>query len=177
MNGEEQQMIPMEAEPQYMPMGAGYPSDVTKFMLDTKKQLNEFEHQLRGEEFVNGKWVQIGTPILNQEGAKKVVGYTRGYVTRTTFLSNLKQEEVYDLTKNFSFNITQLIFNNGEEWAIDWDRANQGFIVDTTSDIVFMSLARAMGQGERTFLGKSTHVQHHIQDAPQQRKEKKFGLF
>lgn len=180
MNGGQEQFIeqqPMDDGGGYVPVGSAYPSDVTKFMLETKKMLEAFEHQLRGEELENGKWVHRYEAVMNEKGVKAIIRCISPYANKNTFLSNFEKQEVYDLTLNFSNNILQLLFNNGEDWGLDWDSANQGFIVDTASDIVFFSLARGQAQGEKHFLGSSTQIRHNIQEMPRQQKDKKFGFF
>jgi hypothetical protein len=159
--------------------GAG--QDTTRWLLDTNYQIDRYMHFLRGEEYVDEKWqpIQGMIPVMNQKGVMAVTSYTRQYASKIMFLSDIDKAEVYEITLNFVNVLTQLIFNNGEEYEIDWNSSMQNVIVDLAGDIVLMSLSRAINHGEKTFLGSHTKILHRIDESqrPSQDKEKKFGIF
>ena len=172
-------------QPQYLPTYQAQPPDIVKFMLDINKEIQRFEHMLRGEQNINGEWkkVQIDgkniTPMMNEKGIMHIVGFLKVYAGRQIYLSNLDQQEIYDLTMNFSNTLAQIIYNNGENFEIDWNSALQNSIVDVASDLVFMSLSRAKGDRERGFWGSHTSVVHTINENQhnQAKEGKRLGIF
>lgn len=192
MDGQNEQEV--IDQPQYMPTYQAQPPDIVKFMLDINEEIKRFEHFLRGEQEIDGEWVEMSTVIgtnpdgtektlsdrvMNEKGIMRITGFMKMYLGRQTYLSNLEQQELYDFTLNFSNTLAQMLYNNGEEFELDWNNAMQNSIIDMASDLVFMSFARAKGDRERGFWGSHTSVVHTINENPknQNKEGKRFGIF
>ena len=72
-------------------------------------------------------------------------------VNKISFLSNLSEAEIYEIVLTVSNNLTQNIFNNGEDMGVDWTKGFQSTIVDKVANMVFIGLKKAQGQGERQY--------------------------
>ena len=157
------------------------PPELTRWQLSADDVLEFIEHELRGEILDNSgqnpKWTAAGQPILNERGVRTVVGILRHHVNKILFLSNLDDQQIYDIMYNLSNNLTQILFNNGDDFDINWARGHQNTIVDNVCDLVFVSLRQALDQGGRKFFSSSTKVLHRIDESPAHEKSKKFGLF
>lgn len=155
--------------------------ELTRHMLSSDDVIEQLEHQLRGEDFDYEKnmWLKaVGKPVLNERGVRIIISRVRWYVNRVPFLSNLEDPQIYEMMYNFSNNLTELIFNNGDEWELNWAYAMQNNLVDEICDLVFIGLRRAFAQGERKFLGSHTKILHRIDESPNQKQAgKKWGIF
>lgn len=153
---------------------------LTKWTLTPDELLEFIEHELRGEDFdfETKKWMIKSKAIMNETGVRQIISIIRHHVNKIFFLSNLDEPQIYDMMFNLSNNLTQLLFNNGTEFEIDWSKGHQNFLVDNVCDLVFAGLRKSYDQGERKFLGSHTKVLHRIDEGgPQMVQKRHMGVF
>jgi len=163
----------------WSPTSEAQNQELTRWQLNADDILEFIEHELRGQDFdyTQRTWLASGEAVLNERGIRTIIGVVRHHVNKVMFLSNLEDQQIYDMMYNLSNNLAQLLFNNGDEFGLDWARGHQSSLIDNVCDLVFAGLRKAYGEGERKFLGSHTRILHRIDESPQQTKQKRFGLF
>ena len=151
---------------------------LTRWQLSPEDILEYVEHEMKGEDWSYDKrrWIKKGDAIFNEKGIRAIMTMMRHHINKVVFLSSLEDEHIYEIVYTLSNDLTQLLFNNGDDFALDWDKGWQNAVIDNLCTIVFISLRKAHAQGERKFLGSHTKIMHRIDEGAQGRREKK-GLF
>lgn len=141
------------AYPQFMPYNPVEPvSDVTLVtQTDPKKVLEDIEHFYRGEVFnyEEKKWVKKGEPLMNEDGIASFLIDIASLVNQNTILSNLSEHEINRIIILFSRTIINKLSMKWKEFNID--KTNFDTIWNTTLNMAYMALKRAMNQGERNY--------------------------
>lgn len=152
-------------------------ADLTKFMLTPDEPLGIIEHELKGEIWLDDqqKWHKIGDPFLNDAGIRAIMSKLKFYSNKITFLTDLDNEYIYEMMLCLANDLTQLLFNNGEDYGIDWSKSHQNDIVNDITSIIFASTRKSYLQTFLKFLQTSTRTLHRVDESTGQ-KEKK-GLF
>ena len=153
--------------------------DIIKWQLDPSDILKELEYKLRGiiwdEEL--GKFIQARKPLANNEGINILMTIIESRINKILILSNLDEFDVKAIVIDCISNVIDLLFMRYEELGIKKEHlSNVRGIID---DTIYVTLRRALNQGEREFL-KTTEkrIESYVdRSAPQQQKKSLFNLF
>jgi len=73
-----------------------YNSDFTKSLYETDDMLVQIDHFLRGKiKNAEGEFIKVYEPIMSEEGINLLIGDLRFHINKVTFLSNLREEDVW----------------------------------------------------------------------------------
>jgi hypothetical protein len=129
-----------------------------------KEVLFEIEMKLRGKkEVVNeetGKkeWVMPLNckPLVNDKGINSFLSDAAAVINQNTILSNLKDTEVAGIITSLGDTIINKITMNWKDFDID--KSNLDTVHNSIIIPAFMSLKRAMNEGEKRFLKTSVRA-------------------
>ena len=151
-----------------MQMPGGYiqkqDSETVKYRLEVEALLVELEHDLKGEQWmvqdINGEKVEgyfkIGIAKVNDYGAKAIVGEIRKFVGKNTFLSNMDENEINTRVRVISHMLINLLQDKHNDFEIK--AADFESVIFGISELLFISLKRAQGAGERESLNKTVNI-------------------
>lgn len=143
---------------------------------DPSSEVSLIEHKLRAEYWdINKKeWVKAQgvKPYMNEEGIFTIMTRLSSILTNNTRFTNLNDLEINRLVLDFADEITILISLNWKKYEMS--KSHFRTIVNMLSQLAFLVLKRAMNDGERKFVGRTTHSQEsrieHIMPRPQRGK-------
>lgn len=157
---------------QYIPTPMPDNANLTMWSLSSQDILKEIEHDLRGEIFneETEKWelVAEGKPLMNDEGIRSIVSLARTIVNKVAFLSNLSEDMVLQISRDFADDLADLLFNNIEQFEIK--RTHLNIIVTKISYIIYVALQRAYEEGERRFLKTAERRIVSVRQDPNEKK-------
>ncbi len=117
-------------------------------ILDPSFVIERFRRNLLGliqvKEDGKFKWLRLGEPIMSEDGVRQVVSLIDRYINRNTLLSNLTEEEVYEIMRNFSKTLTKWLDNNKDLYGIE--RKDINIIKTSIVDMVFFALKQAQNK-------------------------------
>lgn len=116
-----EQMQRISAESKVMHMSgyeAGKEPNIIEYQLDVSPALNRIYHLLSGHELVvdtqgNEVWKEPDDDrlkILSPYGVKQIMNLLSQYISPDTLLSNLKEEDIYRITKVFGEELCDLMY-------------------------------------------------------------------
>lgn len=124
-----------------------------KDIIDPMASMDVLKHILRGEEFniYDQKWFlpENAQPRLNEIGIQKVMAEL-SRVSKDTNLSNLKEEEINLIQRQFGIVLNDLLYNDSEKMGLKVEDYQSTFLL--IYHHVKFSLKRAQGAGERGLL-------------------------
>lgn len=169
----------IQEEAGWTPVREQQSADLTKWQLSPEPLLNLCEHELRGEAWDESSrtWELVGEAIMNEKGIRAVISTLRFYVNKIVFLSDLENEYIFEMMRTLADDLTQLLFNNGEQFEIDWSKSYQNNVVNNITSLVFSATRKAYMEGERKFLQTSTRELRRVDEGYGQQKEGRFNLF
>lgn len=109
------------------------------------------------------KWVQVRKAIASPELLAKLEGLVRCYVNSNTIHGNIDENEAHHITLLF---VEELIFDltfEGESMGVKGE--DFGSIVRAMETLVFMTLTRAISDGERLNEANMFHTSENQQSA------------
>lgn len=172
----EQQQIPPQFDPLFnSPMyQKKADAEFTKWQLDVTEMLELMEHNFRGEVYdqAEDKWEKRYPAEMSEEGIAYVMKRLRFYMDRNFMLTNLKDEEVFMISRTVSMDIAMVFYQNYRRFGID--KSILTTLVNQISWAVFVTLKRAWGAEERKSLRENSQRQEIRSYAPDQEKK---GLF
>ena len=145
------------------------PSDVIKYRLESEDILAELEHDLKGEAYIEGKWVNVYGREINDKGLSAVRGIVARYCNRGCFLGNLSAEQINYKCMALKKELAKLLFKKYKLY--DVDKAKRSILVRKITDTVHLSLSRSEDGMESTQLSQSTNrneIVHEDKTPPQQ---------
>lgn len=150
-------------------------TDLTRWQLSLEETIEEFKHDLKGEIYDEkaGDWVKPAgnKPLMNDKGINELIAVLRKRVSKNTILSNLKEDDIIMMVRNVDMNLTQIIFNNWEAFAINKEDLSMiSDICDSITETIYCAYMRASQEGERKFLGKSQRTFERVIQAPQEKR-------
>ncbi len=146
--------------------------DMTKWRLDAEDILEDLRHDLLGMGWDGDKqeWVARSKPLVNSEGARAIISICRMAINKSTFLSNLEENDILTICRSVTKTIIKSIFLSWKNWEIA--KENAGAIVVQTREFIFISLMRAKNEGERLSLGRTERVIRAYGDKKERRRDK-----
>src|SRR3990167_8854068 len=158
----------------------GEPSnDLVQLALSSTDILDDLQHELLGEVFdeKQRQFVKIDKPILNIEGVKKLMAFTRSIINRNTTFSSSLDEEARVRAKEVEMIINDALLDNYYKW--DVGKADWALIVATFGNATFFTMKRSVGGAERDILAGNTKtlIQKQDMQSKQSISEKSGGLF
>ena len=121
-----------------------------------KEILKEIDLKLRGErERYDGTIEKIGAPLLNDEGRARILFFMDILINQNTILSHIEDREVSKLIIAVGDDLLLDLSINWREYGIR-DRSMLNLIEKSVLIPGFLALKRALGQGEKNWLGKIT---------------------
>ena len=124
-------------------------------IMELKLNLMGLEYDSEKDEFVNSK---TSTPLINKQGANKVVSIVSSIVNRNTNLSNIQEDEINAIAREVELNINENFLYN---WDVYWDTeleasSNWKIVRSMAGNYAKLSLLRAKDGGEINILGGNT---------------------
>jgi len=122
-----------------------------QFRADPSPIIKELTRAFCGKEWDSAKkqWSQIHSyrPLANDDFMNRVMPILAAYVNPNSIHGNLNEQEAHRISENAT---TELIFLIGLEYE-KFQIAEENFdiIVNTFDDLIFLTLTRAISDGER----------------------------
>ena len=121
-----------------------------------KEILREIELKLRGErERYDGTIEQISKPLMNQLGRSRILFFMDILINQNTILSHVEDREISKLIIAVGEDLLMDLAVNWREYGVN-DRSMLNLIEKSVLIPGFLALKRALGQGEKNWLGKIT---------------------
>jgi len=121
-----------------------------------KEILREIELKLRGErEKYDGTIEQISPPLMNQIGRSRILFFMDILINQNTILSHIEDREISKLIIAVGEDLLMDLAINWREYGVK-DRSMLNLIEKSVLVPGFLALKRALGQGEKNWLGKIT---------------------
>jgi hypothetical protein len=105
---------------------------------------------------VNGKFVPLGKPLLNDYGINQITGLVQSWVNQCSIMSNFKEKWVYMNTLSFADVVIADLMINRFRYEIT-DPMARSKIVNIATNYVYSAQMRASEEGERRFWKGSQH--------------------
>jgi len=149
-------------------------TQLTQWQQQVEPLLELFQHNLRGDEFTieyddDGKVVWRGwkkgkrKPIMNDEGIRFIINYMRTHCNQINYMSNLNAMELYYIIRECRIDFARTLILKEKDWEFDVDYRN--VMTDEIIVFIFISLKRALDQGERKFLKDTVRIsESHVFD-------------
>lgn len=130
-------------------------STLTRWQLTVDDVILKIEENLRGRRFIQNDdgtrgYIKFGEPLMSEMGIREVSREVKMRINKISFLSNLDENHINEITGNLQMNLADRMFDNWEAWGIPAEAWNE--IIDSLGDLVFMGLRKALDDGERKTL-------------------------
>ena len=143
-----------------------------------KRVIEDIMLRLRGVvKKPDGTEVQVSRPKMNKIGLENISYLLESFINQNVILSHLEETDVVRLMGVLSNDLVDSLALNWREWGItnktDLDDINNSILLN-----VYMALKRALGQGEKNWLGKISIEQiSGGQRLPKMKKESFWSKF
>ena len=138
-------------------------------MTRTDDILFQVEMMLRNQrEDAQGNVVPYGEPLLNEQGINSVLGFIHALANQLTVMSNIDKQDIPVLVEFVADPLIKDLMINMQTYGIK-NAAVRDKIFYTVLSIVFISLKRALEEGDRRFWKGS--VQEIRSSVEQQKKQ------
>ncbi len=129
--------------------------DLIKWQLSNEDTIDQLENDIRGIIWdpMLKKYICVRDPLMNDRGISAVISLLKPITSKTVILSNLPEQQIFTMSKHFSFRLTKLLAKRHCEFGIDKHMLTP--IADMLEDVYFATLMRAKDGGEREFLSKA----------------------
>lgn len=138
-------------------------SDLMKWQLATVDLIEEIKHELRCENYniKTDTWERTDgvEPLVNEIGVNSLIGFVSGLANKNTILSNLSEKDINMIMNDLCDRLSEHLFLNWEAYEVK--KENMDMVHFKIENFCFMSLKRAMDEGERQFL-KQTESRREI---------------
>ena len=101
-----------------------YP-DLIRYILSSERELEELEHNLKGETRIGRKWVKTGRPLLNKDGIKDLLTFVAAHLSKTLRTSNLSEEDVRRIALEIRENFIDLLFLKWKQWDVKKEKLSE----------------------------------------------------
>ena len=156
--------------PQMPNYGQEITSDFLKYRIDNSEILEEFEHQLKGEVFVNGKWKPKFKRELTDEGISEIINIIYAFgLNKSTLLGNISHEEIYERCNSIWKEIAKYILLNGHRVGIE--RKKRSLLIRKIVYMIHSALSRSEAGKEATQLSRQSQRVEHFMHQDQQNKQ------
>jgi len=116
--------------------------NVSQVLLDLRSSLGGIEYNRKTK-----TWEQVRTPVITKELLSKIEGILRAYVNSNTIHGNIGESDCRAITLAFTEEIILLLAFEGPKFDIKSE--DLGSIARAVETLVFMTLTRAINDGER----------------------------
>lgn len=152
MDGFDDEQVRMT--PYQVPMHQWGGSMIT--LTDPSDELRRMELTLRNAvENEDGQVVLLGDPLLNDEGINRIMGMVRNTVSRITFMSNVKDNDIMMLMDFLGDTLAKDLMVNRMRYGIKDGSARDTIFFNILTPS-FISLRRAFEEGDKRFWKGST---------------------
>lgn len=141
-------------------------------LTNPRQLLHELDLKLRGKKEVDGKVIDAGNPLMNNEGVNSILGQVESIVNQVTVMGNLKDEEIRGLMDFLADTLAKDLMMNREKYEIRHHSARDRIYFSALST-AFITMKRAYEEGDRRFWKGSVQEVRTTVEAP----TKKKGLF
>lgn len=167
----------------YNQMEEEHVRDIISTTLDNSTVLIAVENALKGraEVFDEDKkryvWKKIADPCMTEEGIQSVLQEVAARVGKNVILGNINSDELERIMLNVHKQLIILFAANAKRFKIDDGKRSS--ILWQVSDIIYFSLTRAVGDGERRRIYTRTSAQEvfHRSDQHINYPRKRFNIF
>lgn len=145
-------------------------------LTDPQKELLQMELTFRSQ-YINedDKIIQIGKPLMNDEGISSVRGQVQAIVSRVTFFSNFEEKNIPMLIDFLGDTLSKDLMMNRKKYEI-LNAAARDRIYYIALITAYVTLKRALNNGERSFWkGSQQDIRQIIETSPS--KKGLFGMF
>ena len=122
-------------------------------------EIYKLELTLRNQRMDNqGNVIQIGPPLMNDEGVNRVVGFVQSIVNTNTIMSNYDRDLIFKMIKFASFSLIEDLGIAHHKYGVTGDVDSvRNHCITAAICLCMASSMRAMDQGEKKWLGTSMH--------------------
>jgi hypothetical protein len=99
------------------------------------------------------RFTKIGYPLMNEKGIARIASMLIPFVNDPIRFGDIQKAEVRDLSLRIANDITEDIGLNWREYGI-LEPSTKDIIIDALVTLIFITLTRSEGGGERSFLSK-----------------------
>lgn len=141
--------------------------NLIRWQLDIKEELERMEHLLRkhvpkidGHGNLYYEEPPEADRLFNERGVNEILNLLSWYLSKTIFLSNFNSEEIQLRCEQFSYYLSDFIFNNYQSFGLDSKEKIKHYpiVVMNIVNIVEAAYNRALGAGERESLRTARSV-------------------
>ena len=168
---DEQELNQIKAVPFMSPMQQ-YGSSILQ-LTNPDHELLKMELTFRSQILdKDGNIVQIGDPLMNDEGVSSVIGQVQSIVNQVTVMSNFGDKDIALLIDFLADTLAKDLMMNRENYDIDEGAARDKIYFSAVST-TYITLKRALNNGERSFWkGSQQDIRQFIETGSQSK-----GLF
>lgn len=112
--------------------------------------LEGFKGKMQNE---HGEFEEVGFPLMNQKGIARIASMLIPFINDPIRFGDIKYGEVRDISLQIANDITEDIGLNWREYGI-LDPSTKDIIVDALITLIFITLTRSEGGGEKHFLSR-----------------------
>lgn len=157
-----QQQVPQQYGNVYNPMPPQLSPDVIRYRLESDDLLDNLRHDLKGEEWIDSKWVPMYGRWINEQGLSTILSIASRYVNRGSYLANLTTDQINFKCHSLRIELARLVFKKYKLYEID--PAKRKLLIRKILDNIHLSLSRSENAFESQELGKTTSNQHIIHE-------------
>jgi hypothetical protein len=120
-------------------------------LTNPEDELKKMELTLRGQQMDSeGNIIQVGNPLMNDEGINRMVGLIQRYANQSTVMSNLKSKDTDRLRNYIADHVAINLMINRERYNIKDMSARYDIFFCVVSTAI-ICLNRPLDEGERRF--------------------------
>ncbi len=172
--------VPDEQEEIEYHSPAGMPGtpELNRWLETNEDLFQQIEHDLSGEVLMVGpegqlQWIRKGDPLLNEIGVRFFISQLRLCANKNINMSNISSDRVLDICRRDANDIAEALFFSGVHYGLKAE--NFRVINGHAIRMLELSLRRAVGEGERKFLGGAQRENiNRIIDGREQKKSYEF---
>jgi len=125
--------------------------DYLRFRIDPSPVLKRLQRLIGAKEWdaKSSRWVQdiSREPMANDAFINDLMFVLEGYMNHNIIMGNLKSEEAHKITNNMMQSIIIMVAMRGKDYGIH--PAKRSVIMNMIDDSVFITLTRAVNDGQR----------------------------
>lgn len=132
-------------------------SNLIDLAMKTDDLIIDLDNSLRGKgwDTKENKYVQIKEPIINDDGANKIISMIVPIFNRNSTFSNLSTDKIMNICKDYESDLNDVFFLRWEDYWENMDQVESNWksILITTGATIFAALSRAQAGEEKNLLG------------------------
>jgi hypothetical protein len=113
---------------------------LTKWELDTEKEIGSVKNTLRGKRIENGVEVTEGEPVLSDKGINSLMVSLKAQANKITSLTSISDDYIREDCKRFRKAMRMLVVYNKKEWQITNDK--KGIIIQNMDTLMNAILSK-----------------------------------